>query len=232
MDRYLNINTKDGNFAVYVAFPEHLPAPSVVVLHEVFGVNADMRETCNELAAAGFIALCPDLFWRQQPGLDLNRWSEAEWKIGLDLNAAFNRDLGVKDVGETIAYARTMAGATGKAGVMGFCLGGLLTYLIAARGTVDAAVAYHGGDTDKYLDEAASINTPLIMHLGGRDEYIPASAQAAIKAALAGKDNVTIYSYPDNYHAFARHSGTHYDPVAAALANSRTHQFLAAQLEL
>ncbi|MBC7782194.1 MAG: dienelactone hydrolase family protein, partial [Burkholderiales bacterium] len=211
-------------------FPECLPASAVVVLHEVFGVNADMRATCDELASDGFVAICPDLFWRQQPGLDLNRWTDAEWKIGLDLNAAFDRDHGVQDVAETIQFARALDGVTGRVGVMGFCLGGLLTFLTAAREEVDAAVAYHGGDTEKYLNEVASITAPMIMHLGGRDEYIPPDAQAAIKAAVTEKDNVTVYSYPENYHAFARHSGTHYDPVAAELANGRTREFFSTHL--
>ena len=232
MDQYIEIKTPDGAFSAYIARPTKQPAPIVVVLHEVFGINADMRATCDELAAAGFIAVCPELYWRQQSGLDLNRFSQDDWKVGLLLNANYDRDQGVKDIAAAIETARALSGATGKVGVMGFCIGGLMTFLTAARGQVDAAVAYHGGETEKYLDEAKTLTAPMLMHFGGRDEYINAAAQDAIKGALADKANVTIWIYPDNYHAFARHGGSHYDPQAAALANERTRAFFAANLGL
>ena len=109
---------------------------------------------------------------------------------------------------------------------MGFCLGGLMTFLTAAREKIDAAVAYHGGDTEKYLDEAHKITAPMLMHLAEEDEFISKEAQTKIKAALSNKPNVKIYSYPGCNHAFARHTGTHYNAAAAAKANGRTWQFL------
>jgi len=222
----ITIEGHDGAFAAYIARPKASPAPAVVVLQEIFGVNMDMRETCNELAAHGFIAVCPDLFWRQEPGLDLNHWSDAEWKKGLALYAAYDRDKGVCDIVDTAHAAGRLDGASGKVGVMGFCLGGLMTFLTAAREKIDAAVAYHGGDTEKYLDEADKITAPMLMHLAEEDEFISKEAQAKIKAALSNKPNVEIYSYPGCNHAFARHTGTHYNAAAAAKANGRTWQFL------
>jgi carboxymethylenebutenolidase len=222
----ITITNADGQFRAYMARPDKSVAPTVVVLHEVFGVNTDMRRTCDELAAHGFLAVCPDLFWRQEPGLDLNNWSEAEWKKGLALYGAYDRDKGVHDIVDTARAAAQLDGASGKVGVMGFCLGGLMAFLTAARETIDAAVAYHGGDTEKYLDEAGTITAPLLMHLAGEDEFISKEAQAAIKAALADKPNVEIYSYAGCNHAFARHTGTHYNAAAAAMANGRTWRFL------
>jgi carboxymethylenebutenolidase len=230
MGEYIQIAGRDGAFRAYVARPMIRPAPAVVVLHEVFGVNADMRQTCDELAAKGFIAVSPDLFWRQEPGVDLGVRSESDWQKGVALYTAYDRDLGVKDVADTMKAAAALDGSSGKVGVMGFCLGGLLTFLTAARQSVDAAVAYHGGDTESYLDEAPSIGSPMLMHLGELDEFIPPDAQARIKAALAGKPNVEIHSYPGCYHAFARHNGAHYDAGAAAIANGRTWAFLEAHL--
>jgi carboxymethylenebutenolidase len=217
---------RDGTFVAYIARPKALPAPAAVVLHEVFGVNADIRKTCDELAGQGFIAVAPDLFWRQEPGVDLNHWSDAEWKKGLALYAAYDRNKGVLDIVDTAHAAGQLDGASGKVGVMGFCLGGLMAFLTAARTKIDAAVAYHGGDTEKYLDEAGGITAPMLMHLAEEDEFISKEAQARIKAALADKPNVEIYSYPGCNHAFARHTGTHYDAAAAATANGRTWQFL------
>jgi carboxymethylenebutenolidase len=226
----MRVHTPDGDFSAYVARPAVRPAPAVVVLHEVFGVNADLRLTCDELAGKGFLAVCPDLFWRQEPGVDLNAWTDAEWSKGLALYTAYDRDVGVGDVMATVEAARHLDGASGKVAVMGFCLGGLMAFLTAARGSVDAAVAYHGGDTEKYLGEAGAITAPMLMHLAEEDEFISKSAQAEIKAALAGKANVQIYSYPGCNHAFARHTGLHYNAAAAALANGRTWAFLGDRL--
>lgn len=223
----LTIDTADGDFAAHVARPRVTPAPVVVVLHEVFGVNADIRTTCRELADRGFIAVAPDLFWQQERGVALGTWSEAEWQKGLALYTAYDRDAGVRDIISTIDAVRRMHGASGKVAVMGFCLGGLLAFLTSARGTVDAAVAYHGADTEHYLGEAGGITAPLLMHLADEDEFISKAAQARIKAALAGKPNVAVHSYAGCKHAFARHTGQHYDAAAAALANRRTWDFLA-----
>jgi len=226
MKDHITIEGRDGAFAAYIARPKTSPAPAVVVLQEIFGVNMDMREWCDELAAHGFIAVCPDLFWRQEPGLDLNHWSDAEWKKGLALYGAYDRDKGVRDIVDTAHAAGQLEGASGKVGVMGFCLGGLMTFLTAAREKIDAAVAYHGGDTEKYLDEADKITAPMLMHLAEEDEFISKEAQTKIKAALSNKPNVEIYTYPGCNHAFARHTGTHYNAAAAAKANGRTWQFL------
>lgn len=150
MSNRLDVTTPDGAFSAYLARPAAASAPAIVVLHEVFGVNADLRETCHELADKGYIAICPDLFWRQEPGVDLSHWTEAEWKKGLALYSAYDFDAGVSDVADTVAAARTLDGASGKVGVMGFCLGGLMTFLTAARGNVDSAVAYYGGGTENH----------------------------------------------------------------------------------
>lgn len=231
MHETITITTDAGDFAAYVSYPEAEKAPSVVVLHEVFGVNDDIRETCDALAAQGFIAVAPDLFWRQQPGVDLSVTSEADWKAGLALYMAYNRDQGVADVVATIAAAGKLNRATGKVAVMGYCLGGLMTYLTATRSSLDAAVAYYGGRTNEFLAEAPALTAPLLMHLGEDDEFIDRPAQQAIVDALAGRPNVEVYRYPGCMHAFARHGGAHYDAAAARLANVRTHDFFKARLQ-
>lgn len=232
MGKSIDIQTEGGAFSAFVAEPVKIPAPAVVVLHEVFGVNEDIRQTCRELAAKGFIAIAPELFWRQERGVDLSTWSDEEWQKGLALYTAYDRDAGVRDVIATMRAARQLKSATRKVGVMGFCLGGLLTYLTAARHDLEVAVAYHGGDTESYLEEAHAITAPLLMHLAEEDEYISKDAQARIKAVLASVPSAMVYSYPGQHHAFARHAGAHYDASAAALANERTVAFLAKHLDL
>ncbi len=225
MNRYIDINTSDGSFKAYIARPAVLPAPAVVVVQEIFGVNADLRDTCYELASQGYFALSPDLFWRMELGVDMSDQTEAEWKRGFALYTAFDYASGVSDIASTMQLARSLAGASGKVGLMGYCLGGLMTFLATARHDADASVVYYGGNTEKHLDEANNVKNPLMMHLGEEDEYIPKDAQKAIIAALAGNEFAEVFTYPGCSHAFARHRGIHYDKNAAELANSRTAEF-------
>jgi carboxymethylenebutenolidase len=230
MKGQISINGHNGVFGAYIARPKTLPAPAVVVLQELFGVNADIRKHCDELAEQGFIAIAPDLFWRQEPGVDLSVTSEPDWRHGLRLYQAYDRDAGARDVTDAVDSVAKLPECTGKVAVLGYCLGALMTFLTAVRYDVDAAVAYHGGDTDKYLGEVDGLHAPLLMHLAEEDEFISKPAQAAIKAALASKANATVYSYPGQRHAFSRHNGAHYNAEAAVLANRRTSEFLNQQL--
>jgi carboxymethylenebutenolidase len=231
MNNRMTIEGRDGAFAAYISRPKTLPAPAVVVLQEVFGVNADIRKTCDELAEQGFLAVAPDLFWRQEPGVDLSVTSETDWQHGLRLYQAYDRDSGARDVKDTVNAVAKLPGCTGKVAVLGYCLGGLMTFLTAVRYRVDAAVAYHGGDTEKYLGEVDGLHAPVLMHLAEEDEFISKAAQAEIKAVLAKKPNATVYSYPGQNHAFSRHGGAHYNAEAAALAHERTSEFLHQQLQ-
>ena len=230
MNNRISIEGQDGVYGAYIARPKASPASAVVVLQELFGVNADIRKTCDELAEQGFLAVAPDLFWRQEPGVDLSVTSEADWQHGLRLYQAYDRDAGARDAKDTVDTVAKLPGCTGKVAVLGYCLGALMVFLTAVRHGVDAAVAYHGSDTEKYLGEIDGLHAPMLMHLAEEDEFITKAAQAQIKAALAKKPNTTVYSYPSQNHAFSRHNGTHYNVAAAALANGRTREFLRLQL--
>lgn len=230
MGEYITITTDDGAFQAYMARPDLPVAPAVVVLHEVFGVNADQRQTCDDLAREGFIAVCPDLYWRQTPGVDLSVTSEADWNTGMALYLAYDREEGVRDILATARHAAALPGASGKVAVQGYCLGGLMAFLVAARGQIDAAVAFHGGDTERYLNEVSRITAPMLMHLAGNDEFMSAEAREAIKLACAKRPNIQVFTYEGRNHAFSRHGGTHYDAAAAAEANTRTFAFLKSHL--
>jgi carboxymethylenebutenolidase len=160
-----------------------------------------------------------------QPGTDLSDKTDAEWQRAVALYTAYDRDLGVADASCAIGYARALAGPSGKAGVMGFCLGGLMTFRTAALRGADAAVAYYGGSTENYLAETRTLRSPLLVHLAEEDEYMTADAQLAIRQALSGRPKVEVHGYPGCQHAFARRGGTHFDVSAATLANERTLRF-------
>jgi carboxymethylenebutenolidase len=222
----LRIDSSEGNFDAYHSWPRmQKPPPAIVVLHEVFGVNEDLRATCDELAAVGFIAICPELFWRHQSHVDLSVRSQSDWEKGVALYTAFDIDSGVRDVEATIAAARALRAGSGRVGVMGYCLGGLLTFLTAARTSVDAAVAFHGARTEEFLAETADIDAPLQMHLAEEDEFISKAAQQQIAAALSSEAKFEVFSYPGCGHAFSRHGGMHFDADAARLSRTRVVDF-------
>jgi carboxymethylenebutenolidase len=222
MGEMVTIRTPDGEFGAYLARPSAGKAPAIVVIQEIFGVNAVMRETADEFAAQGYLAVCPDLFWRIQPGIDITDKTEAEWKKAFELYNAFDVDLGVKDIAAAIAFARDDNGSTGKVGSVGFCLGGLLAFLTATRTDVDAAVGYYGVGIEKHLGEAENLSDPLLLHIAEADQFVPKEAQALIVATLKNHPQVELYTYPGRDHAFARKGGEHYDAADAAKAHART----------
>ncbi len=228
---YITVKGQGGTFAAYIARPKTLPAPAIVVLQELFGVNDDIRKHCDELAEQGYLAVAPDLFWRQEPGVDLNVTSDPDWQHGLRLYGAYDRDAGVKDIKDTIDAVRNLPECDGKVALLGYCLGALMVFMTSVRNDgIDAAVWYHGGDTEKYLAEVDGLHAPLLMHLAEEDEFISKTAQAEIRAAVEKKPNAMVYSYPGQSHAFSRHNGKHYNAAAAHLANGRTSEFLKRQL--
>lgn len=227
MQDHVLIEGRNGSFSAYVARPKASPASAVVVLQELFGVNADIRQHCDELCEQGYLAVAPDLYWAQEPGVDLDVRSKDDWDHGLRLNQKYNRDAGAEDIKDTIDTVAGLPECNGRVAVLGYCIGGLMTFLTVARfDGITAAVAFHGGDTEKYLNEVPGLTAPILMHLAGDDEFMPKAAQEAIKAAFSEKSSATIYTYPGQRHAFSRHNGEHYNAEAAKLANDRTADFL------
>jgi carboxymethylenebutenolidase len=221
----ITITTPDGKFSGYLASPTAGRGPGIIVIQEIFGVNEFVRATADSLAARGFFALAPDLFWRLEPNVRLTDKTEAEWKRAFDLMGKFNIETGVKDIQAAITTLRVHAGSSGKVGTVGYCLGGLLAYLSAARTDSDASVGYYGVNIDKMIAEAQGIRHPLLLHIAAADEYVPPDAQKKILDGLRGNPKVTTYVYPNMNHAFARTGGAHYDRANAELANGRTATF-------
>ena len=219
----IKISTPDGDFMAYLVVPEGVTkAPAVVLIQEIFGVNANMREISQSYAAQGYIAICPDLFWRQEPGIQLTDKTDAEWARAFELYKGFDVAKGISDIQATITAVRHHAHCNGKVGAVGFCLGGLLSYLTATRTDVDAAIGYYGVGIENHLGEAENIKAPVILHVATLDEYCPPAAQAAITQAFAGSSKVSVHLYEGCNHAFSRIGGAHFDAAAADLAKTRT----------
>ncbi len=230
----ITIQGPDANFGPYLAEPAGsspgAPAPGVVVAQEIFGVNQVMRELCDWLAGEGYLACCPDIFWRIEPGLQLTDQTEAEWARAFELFGLFDADKGIEDLKASLSQLRAHPSCSGRAGAVGYCLGGKLAYLMATRSDVDCSIAYYGVGLDELLDEAENITKPLVLHVAVKDRFVPPEAQEKIAARLAGKELVTLHRYPDQDHAFARPGGEHYDRAAADLANRRSLECLKKEL--
>jgi carboxymethylenebutenolidase len=233
MNKEVKIKAADGTgaFGAYLSLPaKKLPAPAVIVIQEIFGVNKNMRDICDKISQLGYLAICPDLFWRQEPGIQLTDQTEAEWARAFQLFQGFNIDAGIDDLKATLSFIRAGKNCSGKAGAIGYCLGGKLAYLMAARSDVDCSVSYYGVGIDEMLGEAGNIRKPLLMHIAEKDKFVPPEAQAKIMSALGKNKLVEANIYPGVDHAFCRINGQHYDEKAAQLANGRTEKFLAKQL--
>lgn len=220
-----------GHFDALLVRPRTEPAGCVVLIQEIFGVNAAMRALSAWVADMGFIALCPDLFWRQERNVDLDPDAgQAHWERAFALMNGFDQAKGLEDLAATIAAARALPGGNGKVGTMGFCLGGRMAWRTAVGTDAECHVSYYGVGIEGMLEDAPRIKRPLLMHIAERDKFVPPEAQAAILAGVKGHGQVTAHVYPGVDHAFARMGGHAWDARAATIANGRTAEFLVRHL--
>ncbi|MDX5358994.1 MAG: dienelactone hydrolase family protein [Rhodobacterales bacterium] len=223
-----------GSFGGYLARPATLPAPGLVLIQYICGVNQVMRRLADHFAALGYMVLVPDIYWRQEPDVQLipdpARPSPEDIQRALSLNAGIRDDLAVSDLIAAAEVLRALPGCNGHVGALGYCLGGRLVVPMAARGRLDAAVSYYGVNLDSYLPEAEASDTPLLVHVAGEDDLVPAPVREALRDRLGGRKDATVVIHPGVNHAFALPSGPNYDADAAIRANSQSIAFLARHL--
>ena len=231
MSETARISTLDGDgaFDCYLARPAGPPTAAIVVIQEIFGVNAGIRRKCDRLAEAGYLALAPDLFWRLERGVELDPDIEGEFNAALELMGRFDQDLGVRDIEATIRFARNSEGC-GKVGAVGYCLGGRLAYMTAARTDADASVGYYAVGIDNLLREKHAIANPLMLHIPTADGFVPPEVQAQMHHGLDDHPKVTLHDYEGLDHGFATEMGKRRDDAGAELADRRTMDFFAAHL--
>ena len=220
----------DGEFTAYRATPAGTPKAAIVVIQEIFGVNAGIRRKCDTLAEAGYLAIAPDLFWRLEPGIELDPDIKPEFDRALELMGQFDQDKGIADIEASIRAVRSELGDGAKVGVVGYCLGGRLAFMTAARTDVDASVGYYGVGIDGLLDEKHAIAHPVLLHVPEEDHFVDKDAQAAMHAGLDDHPKVTIYDYAGEDHGFATEFGERRSDASAKLADERTAKFFAENL--
>jgi len=211
-----------GRMAAHVALPDRTPVGAVIAIMEIWGVNDTMRHHAQEFADAGFVCLVPDLFWRQEPGVELSDRSEADKQKAFDLYYEFDYDLGVQDMEDTAAFLKTLPECNGRIGAVGYCLGGKLCYLMCCRTDIDCAVAYYGTYIEHNISEAKNLHRPFMLHMAMKDRWVQAEVNALLERRLGPLPGVTIHKYPEADHAFARIGGIPYRKAEAdeALAHS------------
>ncbi len=228
----IEITTLSGEdrFRAYLAEPARTPTAAIILIQEIFGVNEGIRRKCDSWAEKGYLAFAPDLFWRLKPGVELDPDVEPEFKQALDLMGRFDQDQGISDIEATIRAARQRLGGTGKIGSVGFCLGGRLAFMTAARTDVDASVGYYPVGVDNLLHEKHAIAKPLMLHVAGADHFVSPEVQRKMHEGLEDHPRVVIHDYPGEDHGFAAEMGKRRSEQAAQLADSRTEQFFAEHL--
>lgn len=216
----------DGLIPAYVARPEGTPRGAIIVQQEIFGVDPGIRRKADSWAAKGYLAVAPDSFWRQKPGIELSPYVEAEMQQALDHMMAHDFDLGMRDLEAVIHWIRREQGVA-KVGLVGFCMGGKIAYMVAARTDIDASVGYYGVMIDQMLNEKHAIARPLMLHIPTADHFVDAAAQKAIHDGLDDHPRVTLWDYEGLDHGFAAEIGARRDEAGAELADRRTADFFA-----
>lgn len=227
MTRMIEIEAPDadGGFPAYLAEPAATTTAAIVVIQEAFGLNARIRRRCDLLAEAGYLAIAPDLYWRIEPGIELDPDVEDQVARGVGLLNEFDADRAVGDIGAAIATARPRLAPGGKVGALGYCIGGKLAYMTAARTDVDASVGYYGIGIDTLLGEMGAIANPFMLHVGKDDPYFHMDAQERIRVAFEGDPKLSMHQYEGAGHGFAAEFGKRRVEAAAALAERRTADF-------
>lgn len=226
---WIPITGSAGTFDAYLALPPQGSGPGLVLFQEIFGVNEYIRGVAEQYALDGFVVLAPDLFWEQEPRVELG-YDGADRDRAMALTKRLDAAALVRDAKDTVAALRRLPETAGhKVGAIGYCLGGQLAYMSAAVAGVDAAVAYYGGGIQDRLDLAPNILSPVMFHYGERDTHIPAAAVDKVRQAFAGRQ-AEVFVYPQAEHGFGCWARSSFHAPSAALAHGRSLGFLAEAL--
>ena len=224
---YVSIPSHDGqSFDAYLSLPPKGQGPGLVILQEIWGVNEHIRAVADQYAMDGYVVMAPDVFWRQQPRVDLG-YDEEGSKRARHYMTNLDAPNTLLDLQATANALRARPEVSGKVGAVGYCMGGRLAFALAATGTIDAAVCYYGGRIQDNLSVAPAITGPILFHYAELDAHIPMGAVDSVKAAFAGRSNAQFYVYPGADHGFNCWGRPMYQQHSAALARGRTLQWLA-----
>ena len=214
-------NTHNEQFDAYLSLPPSGRGPGLVILQEIFGVNEHIRAVADQYAADGYCVIAPDIFWREGRKIELG-YDTQGFERGLSLLGKLHIEQTAIDLQATVTALKQQAACTGKVGSLGFCMGGLLSFIAAAEADVDTAVCYYGGGIHQHLDRVKKIRCPVLFHFADQDAYIPQQAVQAVRKSLGGRKNVRVIVHPDVDHGFNCWRRPAWNQVTAARARGQS----------
>lgn len=219
---WISVSAANGqSFDAYLSLPPTGRGPGLILIQEIFGVNEHIRAVADQYASDGYVVLAPDIFWRSEKKLQL-QYDQAGFDKGLALLGSLDIDATASDLKASVATLRRHSACSGKVGSIGYCMGGLLSFVAAAEAGVDTAVCYYGGGIHNHLNRASKIKCPVLFHFAQKDAYIPAAAVKALRKEMAGRKNVRIITHPNVDHGFNCWRRPSWDQVTAARARGQS----------
>ncbi len=202
------------------------PVPGILILHEIFGMTEFVRSRLSLFTAQGYAAMAPDLYHRVAPGASFD-YAGADWDRAFAARNSLDDDLAVEDIGACIDALAARPECNGSVIVVGYCLGGLLAFLSAARLDAAANICFHGVRLEQHLSDARDIRGPFQIHFAGLDKYAPPDVVAQVKAAFPDGAKIECHDYPTADHGFSREGQPVFDPIATEQAHAAMFDFIA-----
>jgi carboxymethylenebutenolidase len=219
VDHEVTVPTHDGgNMPAFVALPPSGTGAGLVLLQEIFGVTDYLTGRARDLADLGYVVVVPELYWRLGPHISTDEQTEAGLQAAFGYFGQLDLALAADDAVASLEYVRGLQQTAGRAGVMGFCLGGRLAFEVGVRSNPDVVVSYYGSGIAERLDDAAKLTCPVLFHFGGADAYLPPEQAERILTAFASHPDAEAHSHPGAGHAFDNHRAPIFDYQPAAEA--------------
>ncbi|MBP6018923.1 MAG: dienelactone hydrolase family protein [Burkholderiaceae bacterium] len=228
---HVTLTSKEGkSFGAYVVEAASQNAPGIVLVQEIFGVNAAMRAAAERWASLGYHVICPDLFWRKEAGVELDPTKPEEFARGVELMLSIDEDLVVADLEVARAWLEDKGGSDRIAG-LGYCWGGRLVVRMAADTGVKCAVSYYGVGLEQLVPITPALAAPTLLHIAALDSYVPEPVRNTIQAGVKHRDEWETHIYEGCDHAFARPGSQRRNEQAAQLAEQRSLAFMQQYLQ-
>lgn len=224
--QWIDITSAEGEtFNGYLALPPAGKGPGILLIQEIFGVNHHIRTVAEQYALDGYVVLAPDIFWRQEPGVELGYEGDDMQKAFRLINE-IDFQVAITDLTSTTEALRQRPECEGEVAAIGYCMGGILAYLAASGAGVDRAACFYPGGIAQYLDKADNLKVPIQFHFAGDDQHITADHVEQTRQAFAGREDVSIHTYKGADHGFNCWARGSYQRHAAALSHGRVLSFL------
>lgn len=222
-----SIPTHDGGqMPTFVAMPASGRGPGIVVLQEIFGVTDYIKQRTRDLAGLGYVAMAPQLYWRLGSDVELPENTPEGLQQAFGYMQRMDEAQAVDDAAAALEYLRRLPETAGRAGTLGFCLGGRLAFRLAVASDPDAVVSYYGSGIGQLLDAADRVRAPILFEFGEADQYLPLEESGRIGATFGSRADAEVHLHAGAGHAFDNPSPMFHHAEASRAAWPQTVGFL------